>query len=347
MIKGKQQYPMLDLAKFLCALLVLFYHYFSEYGSLPGIFEEALSSYAIAVALFMGISGFLTFSKLEGMQQRRDRWQVVWKQVCRMLRIYLLWSIVYILYTVSKWDFSTFTFGFFLSQLRQWIFISTFYTIWFIPALAFGLVLAFWVTELLPKYLGVILAVLLYALGALQLTYVGIGRTIPGFQNVIDFGNTWLGGPRGWLYYGFPMIMVGRHMAKYMAGKQEKGKWASWMALSVGVVLLMLVEALVLRHFYGSTGIDMTIMMPISIFCILGFLLRSHIPEGGYLIWMRRMSVLIFFTQRIFLTVLPTWIPGVVSGNMVGFLFVCGGTIAFSAGILALSKKVKWLRLLY
>ena len=62
---AKPYYGMLDLAKFLCALLILFYHFFSEHGSLPMILEEALSAYAIAVALFMGISGFLVFGKLE------------------------------------------------------------------------------------------------------------------------------------------------------------------------------------------------------------------------------------------------------------------------------------------
>lgn len=49
----KCMYLGLDVGKFLCAFLILFYHYFSEHGSLPGLLGEALSLYAVAVALFM------------------------------------------------------------------------------------------------------------------------------------------------------------------------------------------------------------------------------------------------------------------------------------------------------
>ena len=60
----KKKYNGLDIGKFLCAFLILFYHYFSEHRGLPVIIEEALSLYAVAVALFMLISGFLTFNKI-------------------------------------------------------------------------------------------------------------------------------------------------------------------------------------------------------------------------------------------------------------------------------------------
>ena len=345
---------MVDMAKFLCAFLILFYHYFSEYGNLSGLLAEALSSYAIAVALFMGISGFLTFQKLEGVDTRKERWTYIQGQVCRILKIYLLWSIVYILYNISRWDFSDLSIQFVLFQLRNWIFNSTFYTIWFMPALAFGLLATFLITEFLPKWTAIMLAVLLYIIGTLQLTYVSVGNLIPGFAHLSEFSVAWLGGARGWLFYGFPLIMVGRYMAKFYAKRPNYGtkSWLGWMGLSVLSVGLMLGEALTLRHFCGSTGIDMTVMMPISTFCILGFLLCVKLPEGKYLIWMRKLSVLIFLTQRIFLTVIPDLLPQTVedyifANRFVSFFFVCGGTILFSAGILVLSKKMKWLRLLY
>ena len=114
---------------------------------------------------------------------------------------------------------------------------------------------------------------------------------------------------------------------------------------------LMLVEALTLRYFFGNSGIDMTVMMVPSTFCILGFLISSKLPESGYLVWMRKMSVLIFITQRLFLTVLPDILPqavneAVFANNYIGVVFVCGGTIGFSALIIALSKKFKWIKYL-
>lgn len=68
----KRSYGMLDVCKFCCALLILFYHFFSEHGGLPGILNEALSLYAVAVALFMAISGFLVFDKTSALATRRE-----------------------------------------------------------------------------------------------------------------------------------------------------------------------------------------------------------------------------------------------------------------------------------
>ena len=351
----KQQYTMLDLAKFLCALLVLCYHYFSEHGSLPMLIEEALSLYAVAVALFMVMGGFLVFEKLESIPGRDGRWKCVSRQVIRILKIYLLWSVVYIAYTVSRWDLSAISAGFVFSQLRQWIFNSTFYTIWFMPSLAFGLLLAFWVTEKLPRGAVWALTAAMYLVGALTLTYAKFFVAVPGSGWITDLVNTWLGGPRGWMFYGFPMIMVGRSMVKFRARREQwhsKPHWQLWMALSVISMLLLLGEALILRCLVGPTGIDMTMMMPVAGFCILGFLLSVRLPEGGYLVWMRRMSVLIFVSQRIFLTVIPDFLPQAVMDRIygdqyLGAVVTCGGTVVFSAAVIFLSGRWKWMKNLY
>ncbi len=342
----KRQYGMLDIAKFLCALLILFYHFFSEHGSLPALLEEALSTYAIAVALFMTISGFLLFRKLEYVPTRQERWQIVRRQAWRTLRIYLLWSIVYVVYNVSRWDFANLTITFVLKQLRVWVFSSTFSTIWFMPALAIGLIAAFWLTEFVPKWVLAVLSAVLYAAGALMLTYKGVGAMIPGYAEITNFAGNWLGGARGWLFYAIPLLLVGRLVAKK---EDETGsRWALWLVLSAACVAVMLAEALTLRRFFGATGIDMTLMMPATVFCILNFLLSIRVPQGGYQLWMRKMSLLIFVTQRIFLSVVPGWAgKEMLANQMFAFLFCVGGTILFSAAIVFLSRKVKPLKLLY
>ena len=85
----KSVYPGIDIGKFLCAFLILFYHYFSEHGSLPGLLGEALSLYAVAVALFMTISGFLLYNKLEGIDNKEARWSIVKNRFVEFIGIYL------------------------------------------------------------------------------------------------------------------------------------------------------------------------------------------------------------------------------------------------------------------
>lgn len=348
-IDKRKTYTALDVGKFLCAMMILFYHYFSEHGPLPGILDEALSLYAIAVALFMVISGFLTYKKLGTIAEYEGRKQYVFKQVKRIFTIYLLWSIPYLIYSISKWPFATLTAKFVLIQIRGWIFSSTFYTIWFMPALAFGLLLSFFLLEKLPKWAVYTLATVCYIISALTLTYSCVGKMIPGYEAIVEFISNWLGGSRGWLLFAFPLLLVGRAMVKL----EEKMNWKIMALLSVGSVAGLLAEALILRSIAGHTGIDSTLMMLPTTFCILGFLISfTLIPSGEYSVFLRNMSVLIFMSQRMFLTVLPDILPDAVSrvvfwNNYLGAVIVCGLTLAFSAAIILLTKKFKALKYLY
>ena len=344
----KKKYNGLDIGKFLCAFLILFYHYFSEHRGLPTIIEEALSLYAVAVALFMLISGFLTFNKIQSLESREERWGVVKRQALRIFKIYLLWSVIYIIYSISRWDFQNITLSFVLWQLQGWIFNSTFYTIWFMPALAIGLIVAFWLTEKLPAWLCTMLGIILYVIGSMMLTYSSVGNMLPGFQIFKRFALTWLGGARGWLFFATPLLMLGKFAVKV----KDKIKVISAFILSVVSVGAILVEALILRKFVGHTGIDMTVMMVPSVFFILLFLLNINIPDGAYSVWMRKMSVLIFMTQRIFLTVIPSLLGAGICSKLfantyIGAIAICGGTALFSALIIAFSKKFKVLKNLY
>jgi serine/alanine racemase len=348
MLSERKTYTALDVGKFLCSLVILFYHYFSEHGPLPGLLDEALSLYAVAVALFMVISGFLTFRKLETIKKYTDRKKYVFKSVKRIFTVYLLWSIPYLIYTVARWDFSTITVEFVLKQVRHWIFGSTFYTIWFMPALGLGTLLSFFLTEKLPKKVVYGLSVICYVFAALALTYSFVGKLIPGYSVVTRVLNSWFGGSRGWLVYAFPLLMLGRAIVKI----EKKLNWKLMAVLSVVSMGGLLAEALILRKVAGHTGIDTTFMMIPATFCILGFLISFKLPSGNYSVFLRSMSVLIFMSQRMFLTVIPDILPQTVttaifSNIYLGALIICGTTIVFSAVIILLTKKIKFLKYLY
>lgn len=345
---NKKMYAGLDVGKFVCAFLILFYHYFSEHGPLPGILDEALSLYAIAVALFMTISGFLLFDKLETVVDTRDRWKIVKKQVIRIYTVYLVWSVPYLLFTVLRWDWNSITFEFIFWQIQEWIFKSTFYTIWFMPMLAIGLILTFWVTEKLSQKIVIFLSIICYLIGSLLLTYNFIGLQIPGFNIFSDLAETWLGGARGWLFYAFPLIMLGRFMVK----KKDQMKPFRMGILSCLCVILMLVEALLIRSLAGRhTGIDLTFMMIPTVFCLLGLLISISLPTRGPYRWMRNMSTLIFMSQRIFLTVLPSCLPTlfdfIFANNYIGAIIIGVLVVGFSGIIICVSRKISFLNKLY
>lgn len=106
----------------------------------------------------------------------------------------------------------------------------------------------------------------------------------------------------------------------------------------------MLVEALLIRKISGRhTGIDLTIMMIPTVFCVLGFLISVRLPKGKYGKWMRNMSTLIFMSQRLFLTVLPECFPIVFSfvfmNKYIGAVTIIVMTILFSQFVIQISKK--------
>ena len=344
----RKTYNGLDLGKFLCALLILFYHYFSEQGSLPRILDEALSLYAVAVALFMVMSGFLYSEKVKQMKTNDQRWNVTKRQVFHILKIYLLWSIPYLVYTISRWDFDALTVGFVLENVRNWIFNSTFYTIWFMPSCALGLLIVYYLERYLsPKMVG-ILALVAYVVGSCMLTYSFVGQESLHWQGFTAFVETWLGGARGGWFFGFPMIYLGGLIAR---GK-KRVKWIPAAFLTLVFMLSLLIEALILRRVTNvHTGIDMCLVIPLVCVAIMWFLIDIPLKNNKYFLWMRKMSVLIFVSQRIFLSVLPAILPCIFNilfqFDLLRFIAICGGTITFSSICIYMSEKYTILKNLY
>lgn len=302
---NRRQYPGLDIGKFFCSFLILAYHYFSEHGTLPGLLDEALSLYAIAVALFMIISGFLTFDKLERVSDIAGRRYVVLRQVIRILRVYALWSIPYLAYSISNWDWLDIDFPTVLWHLQGWLFRSTFYTIWFMPSLALGLLFSFHLSERVSSRTLYILAMLAYCIGSLSSTYKYFGAMLPGSKILFDFLSAWLGGARGWLTFGFPLTTLGRAIAR------RKHRLGLYPSLSLAVVSLacLLFEALLLRQLAGHTGIDCAFFTAVTACFLLSFLLAIRVQPSPNHVMMRNMSTLVFMSQRLFLTVLPGLMP--------------------------------------
>lgn len=347
-IGTRKKYAMIDVAKFLCALVILFYHWFSEHGPVFWLFEEALSLYAVCVALYMLISGFLTYDKLSRVTDEKEKWLIVKRQVLRILKIYLLWSVPYLVYTISHWNFAALTFKALFWTVQAWVFSSTFYTIWFMPSLAVGTLLSFLLMQKLPRPIVYTLAVACFLLGSAQMTYSFVWEGTVVGDAVIAFSGRWLGGARGWLFFGFPLVTLGEVFVRY----KKKAKPVRAAVFAVMGMVLLLTEAIVLRIAVGGTGIDLCLTMPLAVFLILTFLVSVELPDHPIYGWMRKMSLLIFVSQRLFITVLWKVLPlamktGVLANPYLGAVVFCGMTIAFSAAILALSRKMPILKNLY
>ena len=216
------------------------------------------------------------------------------------------------------------------------------------PVLTIGLILTFWITEKFSKGTAVLLAAICWMIGALLSTYNFIGIKIPNFTTFSAFTDTWIGGARGWVFYAFPLLMLGRSMVKV----KNHMRPMQMALLSCICVLILLGEALLLRFLAGGhTGIDLAMMMIPTVFCVLGFLISIPLPKNSPYVWMRKMSTLVFMSQRIFLTVLPAMFPSVFAAIfqqkyiggilVVAFVYITGELIILGA------SRYKIMKLLY
>jgi hypothetical protein len=76
--------------------------------------------------------------------------------------------------------------------------------------------------------------------------------------------------------------------------------------------------------------------------------MHIDLKENKAWLWCRKLSLLIFVTQRLFLTMLPAFFPGIFqklySNSYIGLVAVLGITIAFSVVFILLSDKIKFLK---
>ncbi len=348
--RERKKYATLDIAKFGCAVVILLYHFFSDHGPLPSIFEDMLSSYAICVALFMVISGFLLYDKLFTVDSKEEKWRIVKKQVVRIYQIYILWSIPYLIYSISRWNPSEISFSFLFWKIQGWIFGSTFFTIWFMPSLAVGVLISYFVVERLPNFIVILLSLLAYAIGSLDLTYSFVIEKWSGYPAFHSFVDLWLNTARGQFFYGFPLVTMGYYIAKFKKDGPDVVRLLTYGALTTLSLTGLLAEALVLRRFVGHTGVDMEAAMLPTVYFATCFLICFPLKWNDRYVILRNMSLLIFVSQRLFLTVLPnisSQISRWCENQALGFVIICVGTLLFSYIIIMLSRRIKFFKMLY
>ena len=130
----KTQYYGLDLLKFLMALLVAARHVIQIYYPAESRWRLVIGNWLsnLAVPVFFVIAGFLLFKKLTNTD-----WTIIRRYVCRILKLYILWCIIYWPIDIYNWHQSgepvlkTILFYF-----QSFLFSSTITQLWYLPALA-------------------------------------------------------------------------------------------------------------------------------------------------------------------------------------------------------------------
>lgn len=341
----RKNYWSLDVAKLICAVLIMSAHFAAEWGNFPTIIDYGFSLYVIAVPFFFVCSGFLFFKKWISMNNE-DRKQYLISYQKRIWIMYGCWTLVYIPFEVIYWIKE----GDVLTKALEWLHTAlvfqTYSTIWFLPALAVGIAVVCFLWSHFSKRSMIVIAALLYVFGMLGYTYnFLIEGTVIG--QIMDLYLLVFETSRNGLFNAVPFIVMGLVLSQseIVPNKKECIKNALF---SLFFLLFIVVEAFTLKMKFAVTGMDVGLFLVPFVYFFVKTLLSVELADRKAWLWCRKFSLLIFVSQRVFLSALPiafsSFFDVLYSNSYVGLVIVWCLTISFCMLFNKLSEKIKFLK---
>ena len=340
------QYGAVDLAKFLCALLIVTAHYVTENaeGRINIILDYGVSIYIIVVPFFFVCSGYFLFKKILHNQENEKK--IIKMYLQQILLMYCGWSCIYIFFKILTWI----RFGTSIEIIQKYIlnsvFYSTYKTIWFLPALCIGVLLTYYFYTKWGIKKTLVIAILFYILGSLGVSYSFIFENTP-IVKLLEGYNYIFVSTRNGFFNGFPFITIGLLIANKEYSSENRTSILKSLSLSVLFGVLFVIEAFVLKFRFQTINVNTLLFLLPFVYYFLKLCLGVTIRSGSFFKWMRKMSTTMFLCQRIFLTAIPELFPNcffskILEGNpYVGLLYIVCSTLFMSEIILLLAKKSK------
>ena len=344
----RKQYPSLDIAKFVMAMLILTQHTSNEWAHSTGIVHAFFGIGNFAVPFFFACSGFLFFSKY-GSLSKIERADYYKKWSVRIGKMYLVWSAIYFIFVLNSWFSNGFEWSKPLAWLHRSLVFSTYATIWFLPALWGGVTICCWIKKLHSVKARIIIALGLMIVGNLFGSYSNV---ITSWSPAEDFYSwymdvfiTWRNG----VFNGAPYVYIGILIAE---GHLKSLTLKRCLALTVLFCLAFIIEAFFISHFHFSSVTDMGFMMAPAIYFMMGSLVKWRISTRDIWKHLRNLSMLIFLGQRLFLSAIPGVWPGMSSwlssmSQPMVFLYFIVVVLTFAMIIERMSDKYKFLKILW
>ncbi len=342
-------YPILDIAKFIMAILILMQHTCNEWAHSTGLLHYFWGLGNFAVPFFFACSGFLFFSKLSLLNVKEKK--IYYKQwSMRIGKMYLVWSFVYFIFVFYNWWQNGFILEKIISYIHRALVFSTFSTIWFLPALWLGVSICCLLTKYFSTRIAFIIVMVLLIIGNIFGSYSHVVLyylPIESFYDLyMDVFITWRNG----IFNGAPYVFLGTLIAK---GVGCKLSFNSSVMLAFFFCVLFCLEAfLIVKNNYSNMTDMGFIMFPATYFVLLA-LVKCKWGIKKNFIHFRNLSMLIFLDQRLFLTAIPMVLSEDVKVALktcpepIIYLLFFSVVLGFSLFVESQSKKYKCLKNLW
>lgn len=338
-MKQTRQYGAIDIAKYIGAMLVVAIHTF------PFIdFSESFHLFFIstvcrlAVPFFFVCSAFFLFTRMR--ETPRKSSSLLRRYLRRLLVLYLVWTVIYLPYTIWNYSAAGFSLTALLGWIRDFFLNGSYYHLWFLPALMLG-TLIFWQLQKKEKLSSALLICLvLYVFGYLINIFAPLWQSMSGISVVYGFFEKTLVTARDGIFFAPAFVAIGALCAKTRRLDLKAG------AIGFGVSFLCLILEVTL---YASLGVltDLSCMFLSLLPCVyflMQMLLQVQIPWKKSYRTLREDSTLIYVSHVLFARILLMWLPNAHLVVYLGTLFCAQ---LFSYFVIKESRRFPVLRLLY
>lgn len=335
-----------DIMKFIMAMAIMSAHICSENVTVHPFFKLLTSVYNFGVPFFFACSGYLFFRKFnrESYSNRKITYVNFTR---RILSMYAVWSIIYFCFVLINWIQEEASVEVVVQYFHTAAVFTTYSTIWFLPSLWIGVSIVYF---LFARGLGVnkmaIASLFTYVIGSFGHSYASvIDSTVIG--EIYEIYDSIFITTRNGIFAGFPFVMVGA----YLARRDIIGNVRIDFILMILFSSLFICEAIYIKTKF-SANVDMGLMLVPSTFYMMKWLIQLDLPFSNIFGRLRNLSMLIFLSQRLFITAIPSILPMTFMSEInkfpyIGLLSYISLTLLFSLVIEYSSKKYRWVKVLW
>lgn len=337
-MKKPRQYPAIDLGKYICAMLVVAIHTFPFVDISPSFNLFFISTICrLAVPFFFVCSSFFLFRKINRQPEKKEESLASLKAWFKRIGIlYLVWTVIYLPYTIWNYAEAGFSFISLLGWIRDFFLNGSYYHLWFLPALMLGMAIVWYLYEKKGIPYALQISLILYLVGYLINIYGPFWETVPGVSIVYGFIIKVLGTARDGFFFAPIFIVIGAAAAKLRRPNMK----ACALGFAISFVCMILEVTL-----YSALGVltdksCMFIMLIPSLYFLINMLLQIRIPKKPYYRTMRQEATLIYVSHILFARLLLLMLPNV---HLVVYLGTLACSQILASVLIRLSAKYSWL----
>lgn len=263
-MEKKNSHYLINLGKFICALLVVLLHIISD----KDIFGYILSVTArISVPFFFMCSGYFLYNKFyeSDINKRKKN---VFKYIYKIFKIYLISSLVYMVFDYKFYFANDNKIKGSIILVRDFIFISTHYHLWYLISLCFAIYILYLLTKKMKFKNILIIAIIIYFFALISDIYYGIIRNTI-FGQIIDVYEYLFGSIGNSFAVALIFMLIGMEIKRYKI-VCKKGM----LKYFVLVYILFIAENYILKYFYiakdNNTSMFLVVLIPIIFVSLLG-----------------------------------------------------------------------------